>query len=165
LRYCRSRFSHLYFSCKNYQELAQARITKVVGYFTTNPTKLVSQISDFSTIFYAIYKNQPNHKYYLSYPFAVRPLERSFLLQCDPWARAAAVRRQIWPGIARVRPGKGRGGLRGSLGFGLWPRMGGKSLVSNRPAASRRPGRGAPLSGGAPAWERGAVVLGRLGRP
>jgi hypothetical protein len=51
----------LYFSCKNYQELAQARITKVVGYFTTNPTKLVLHISDFSVIFYAIYKNQQTH--------------------------------------------------------------------------------------------------------
>jgi hypothetical protein len=31
----------LYCSCKNYQELAQDRITIVVGYFTPNPTKLV----------------------------------------------------------------------------------------------------------------------------
>jgi hypothetical protein len=30
-------FSQSYFSCKNYQELAQARITKVVGFVTTNP--------------------------------------------------------------------------------------------------------------------------------
>jgi hypothetical protein len=51
----------LYFSCKNYQELAQARITKVVGYFSTNPTKLVLLFSDFSTIFYAIYKKQESH--------------------------------------------------------------------------------------------------------
>jgi hypothetical protein len=48
----------LYFSCKNYQEIAQARITKVVGYFTANPTKLVLHFSDFSAIFYAIYNNQ-----------------------------------------------------------------------------------------------------------
>jgi hypothetical protein len=33
-------FLQLYFSCKNYQELAQARITKLVGFFTTKPTKL-----------------------------------------------------------------------------------------------------------------------------
>jgi hypothetical protein len=51
----------LYFSCKNYQELAQARITKVVGYFTTNPTKLVLHFCDFSVMFYAIYKNQQTH--------------------------------------------------------------------------------------------------------
>jgi hypothetical protein len=50
----------LYFSCKNYQELAQSRITKVVEYFTTNPTKLVLQFSYFSMIFYEIYKNQEN---------------------------------------------------------------------------------------------------------
>jgi hypothetical protein len=48
----------LYFSCKHYQELAQARIIKVVGYFTMNPTKLVLHFSDFSVIFYEIYKNQ-----------------------------------------------------------------------------------------------------------
>jgi hypothetical protein len=52
--------SHFYFSCKNCQELAQARITKVVGLFTTNPTKLVLHFSEFSTIFYGFYKNQQN---------------------------------------------------------------------------------------------------------
>jgi hypothetical protein len=36
--------------------LAQARITIVVGYFTMNPKKLVLHFSDFSVIFYAIYK-------------------------------------------------------------------------------------------------------------
>jgi hypothetical protein len=51
-------FSHLYFSCKNCQELAQAGITKVVGYFTMNPKTLVLHFSDFSAIFYAIYNNQ-----------------------------------------------------------------------------------------------------------
>jgi hypothetical protein len=39
---------------QNFQELAQARITKVVGFFTVNPSKLVLHFSDFSTIFYAI---------------------------------------------------------------------------------------------------------------
>jgi hypothetical protein len=51
----------LYFSCKNYKEFAQERITKVVGFFTTNPTKLGLHFSDFSTIFCAIYKNQQQH--------------------------------------------------------------------------------------------------------
>jgi hypothetical protein len=49
-------FSHFYFSCKNYPEIAQAKITKVVVFFTMNPTKLSLQFSEFSTIFYAIYK-------------------------------------------------------------------------------------------------------------
>jgi hypothetical protein len=35
-------------------------ITKVVVFITTNPTKLVLLFSEFSTIFYAIYKNQQN---------------------------------------------------------------------------------------------------------
>jgi hypothetical protein len=38
------------------------RIKKVVVFITTNPTKLVLQFSEFSTIFYAIYKNQQNCK-------------------------------------------------------------------------------------------------------
>jgi hypothetical protein len=33
-------------------------ITKVVGFFTTKPTKLGLHFSVFSTIFYWIYKNQ-----------------------------------------------------------------------------------------------------------
>jgi FtsH-binding integral membrane protein len=51
-------FSNSYFACKNYLELAQARITKVVGFFTMNPTKLNLHFSDFAVILYAIYKNQ-----------------------------------------------------------------------------------------------------------
>jgi hypothetical protein len=53
-------FSHSCFSCKNYKELAQAGITKVVGLFTSNPTKLSLHFSDFCMIFYGIYKNQQN---------------------------------------------------------------------------------------------------------
>jgi hypothetical protein len=41
--------------------------------------------------------------------------------------------------------------------------MGGKSPVQGRPAEPRKLCRGAARSGGAPAWETGAVVLGRLG--
>jgi hypothetical protein len=33
-------------------------ITKVVGFFTENPTKLSLHFSEFSTIFYAFYKFQ-----------------------------------------------------------------------------------------------------------
>jgi hypothetical protein len=53
-------FSHFYFSCQKYDVTAQARITKVVGFFTNNPTKLGLYFSEFSTIFYGIYKNQQN---------------------------------------------------------------------------------------------------------
>jgi hypothetical protein len=50
------------------------RITKVVLFFTANPTKLVLHFSGFSTIFYAIYKNQQNALHYLR-----------FVLQQGPW--------------------------------------------------------------------------------
>jgi hypothetical protein len=43
--------SHSYFSCENYPESDHVRITKVVVFFTTNPTKLVLQFSEFSKIF------------------------------------------------------------------------------------------------------------------
>jgi hypothetical protein len=83
-------FSHLYFSCKHYQELAQAGITKVVGFFTTNPTKLVLHFYDFSTILYGIYKKQPKHFYYLSYQLQGGPRKELFL-QCGPRDGGVAV--------------------------------------------------------------------------
>jgi hypothetical protein len=49
-------FSHSYFSCSKYPESDHVRIIKVVLFFTTNPTKLVLQFSEFSTIFYTFYK-------------------------------------------------------------------------------------------------------------
>jgi hypothetical protein len=99
----------LYFSCKSYQELAQARIKKVVGYLPANPAKLVLHFSDVSTIFYAIYKNQPNHKYYLSYPFARRPSARIIVLQCGPWAAGRRGSGQIPAGPAAGPVGEGAG--------------------------------------------------------
>jgi hypothetical protein len=36
------------------------KITKVVVFFSTNTTKFILQFSEFSTILYAIYKNQQN---------------------------------------------------------------------------------------------------------
>jgi hypothetical protein len=38
--------------------ISSGKNNKVVGYFTTNPNKLVLHFSDFSVIFYVIYKNQ-----------------------------------------------------------------------------------------------------------
>jgi muramoyltetrapeptide carboxypeptidase LdcA involved in peptidoglycan recycling len=43
---------------QNLKGISSGRITKVVRYFTMNPKKLVLHFSDFSVIFYAIYKNQ-----------------------------------------------------------------------------------------------------------
>jgi hypothetical protein len=57
----KARFFTFLFSCKNYHELAQARITKGVGFMTKNPTKLSLHFSNFSTIFYGFYKIQQKH--------------------------------------------------------------------------------------------------------
>jgi hypothetical protein len=54
--------SHFYFSCKNYQEKVCQCFVNVVGFFTTNPTKLgLYFFSDFSMIFYKFYKIQHLH--------------------------------------------------------------------------------------------------------
>jgi hypothetical protein len=100
----------LYFSCKNCQELAQERITKVVGYFTANPKKSGFHFSDFSVIFYIIYKNQQTH-------FTILVA----LLQGGP-------RKDL--GFCNVAPGRpGRGGLakfrRAAAGLGQGRASGG----------------------------------------
>jgi hypothetical protein len=43
--------SQSYFSCQKYLESDHARITKVVGFLSMNPAKLVWYFSEFSTIF------------------------------------------------------------------------------------------------------------------
>jgi hypothetical protein len=58
-------FPYFYFPCKNCQELAQARITKVVGFFITNLTNMSLHFSVFSTIFYGFYKIQQKRLHYL----------------------------------------------------------------------------------------------------
>jgi hypothetical protein len=99
----------LYFSCKNYQELAQARITKVLGYFTANPTKFVLHFYEFFKIFYVIYKNQQKHKYYFSCNFAVQPSRRNTSLKCGPWGAASGGPAAIPAGDRRMPAGGGWG--------------------------------------------------------
>jgi hypothetical protein len=48
--------SHSYFSCYKYLESELVRITKVVVFLTTNPTKLVLQFFELFMIFYTFYK-------------------------------------------------------------------------------------------------------------
>jgi hypothetical protein len=43
--------SKSYFSCYSYPESELVGMAEVVVFFTTNPTKLVLQFSEFSTIF------------------------------------------------------------------------------------------------------------------
>jgi hypothetical protein len=108
-----------------------------------NPTKLGLHFSDFSTIFYGIYKNQQNTLYYLRIYLSRRPLElsntsqicpwftkttleRSGSPQLGPWGRPPAVLAGFWRGGGRGRWGEGgrttggspRGGMRVGLGLG-----------------------------------------------
>jgi hypothetical protein len=91
---------------QNYQELAQERITKVVGFFTTNPTKLVLHFSEFSTNFYAIYKNQQKH-----FTISVTNLQsgpRKELPLCNVVLGGAASGHPVkfWRDFAGIRPGR-----------------------------------------------------------
>jgi hypothetical protein len=63
-----------------------------VGLFTTNPTKLSLQFSDFSTIFYTIYKKQQKH-FTISVANCSQALEKIFFFAMWFSGRAAAVRR------------------------------------------------------------------------
>jgi hypothetical protein len=123
-----------------------------VGYFTTNPTKLVLNFCDFSTICYAIYKKQPKHLYYLSYQIARRPPERNFALQCGPWGGRPARVEQIPASSSPAWPGKGGERVYGLLGFYSWLDWG--RGVAGR-AARRRPGVVAAAAAGPARWGLG----------
>jgi hypothetical protein len=118
-------FLHFYFSCKHYQELAQTKITKVVGFVTTNPTKLGLNFSEFSTNFYEFSKFQltpntiwdqtctqvPRNKLRSqNYPyFAAWPLGRMSALQLGPrgtdrrWSGQIPANRRPCPAGRRQR--------------------------------------------------------------
>jgi hypothetical protein len=88
--------------------ISSARITKVVGYFTTNPEKLVLHFSYFSVIFYAIYKKQPN-----GFTIGVTLFQggpRKNLLCCNVALGAAGRRGLSNSQRARRRLGRGRAG-------------------------------------------------------
>jgi hypothetical protein len=103
-------------------KLAQSRITKVVVYITTDLTKLVSHFSEFSVIFYAIYKVQQ-----ICVTIGVTFCESdpgkicSFAMYSSGWPAGAAA--GIRRGRRRSGLGKGRRMARGVLGpdLGAWP--------------------------------------------
>jgi hypothetical protein len=81
-----------------------------------NPTKLVLHFSDFSVIFYAIYKKQENSLYYFSCTFAAGTLERILALQCGPWGRPVGAGCQNSASSPAFLAGRGRGKGLGASG-------------------------------------------------
>jgi hypothetical protein len=106
-------------------------MTKVVLLFTRNPTKLGLHFSDFSTIFYRIYKiQQITYTIEVTFcigplrslrslqkcpRFALRPSERLGTLQCSPRAPAGS-----GPAKFRRTGGRGRPGAGGEWPAGPW---------------------------------------------
>jgi hypothetical protein len=94
-----------------------------------NPTKLVLHFSDFSVIFYAIYKIQQKHLYYLRIVLQQGPwrflfsYRNALALRISPreerGPRNAAPGRPAGAAPAKFRPGRrraGRGRARGGVG-------------------------------------------------
>jgi hypothetical protein len=124
-----------------------------------NPAKLVFTFSDFSVIFYAIYKNQEN-----TFTIEVH------LLQQGPWkdfgfrnvvpgGAAGAAPVKFWPVGRRSSPGKDWGRAYGLLGvdLGCW------LVVKGRPAGAPPVGRlelasGEASTGAARGWSGAASV-------
>jgi hypothetical protein len=82
-----------------------------VGFLTTNPTKLSFYFSDFSTIFYTIYKNQQRH-------FTISVTN----LQAGPRKEILLCNVVLGGGQRRSDGNSGRGSLDSGRGrVGEWP--------------------------------------------
>jgi hypothetical protein len=137
LRYCRSRFFTFLFFTQKLSGTSSGKNNKSCGIFHHESKKLGLQFSDFSTIFYAIYKNQQKHFYYFRFAFAAGTLESFGIfmicpwltkntletldsLQCRPWGRRPARAAQFRRARRRAWPGKVGRLTRGSSATGLW---------------------------------------------
>jgi hypothetical protein len=128
-----------------------------------NPTKSVLHFSDFSVIFYSIYKNLEIPSTIGIHLLQGSPRKVSLLCNVVPRGAAGAApvkfrraRRQTWPG-------KDGGGSRGALGFDL---MGWTGVEGLQRAALAAPGRMAAavaVSGEAAANARQPMVAAALG--
>jgi hypothetical protein len=102
----------LYFSCQNKKELAQATITTVVVQITTDLTKLDSHFSEFSAIFYTIYKNQQFTLTIEVYLLRKGPWKETKSCNVTPMAvgrRGLANSGELACALARGRGGEGLG--------------------------------------------------------
>jgi hypothetical protein len=138
------------------------RITKVVVYFTMNPTKLVLHFYDFSMIFYAIYKKQQNHFTIGVTLLQGGPRKEVWLCNVAPGAPASGGSAKFRPTAGRGRPGTGGGGALGPRG--PIPVLGWGREESGE-GRRRRPGTVAAAAGIPAAWARcrGHGAVGELG--
>jgi hypothetical protein len=111
--------SQSYFACQKYPESELVRITQVVVFITTNPTKLVLHFSEFSTISYAFYKFQP--KGYTIGDILLRggPWKDSALCNVAPGHGGRRHRPKFWCSGAGIGRGKG-GGWLGAHHASVW---------------------------------------------
>jgi hypothetical protein len=136
---------------------SSGRITKVVGFSTMKPTKLGLNFSNFSMIFYAIYKKQPNALYYLSYQLQEGPRKEFLFCNVVPGTagrRLGPKSGEVGAGVGGERWGKGSGPHRRPIcGLVGGVRVAGRGAP--RLLAATAAGVAAPVRGAAPAahWD------------
>jgi hypothetical protein len=135
--------------------ISSGKNNKSCEIFHKEPKKIGFAFFYFSMIFYAIYKKQPKHLYYLSYPFAVRPSERTSVLQCGPWGAASGGPVAIPAGDRRIPAEGGWGSVlwASRVRFGAWLVKKGRSAGALRgsrrwPPLERLLRHGGQLGGG-----------------
>jgi hypothetical protein len=114
-----------------------------------DPKKLVSQFSEFSVIFYAIYKFQPKLKYYLRIPLRSGPWKLQFLRKhpCFCGKTLSIKKGFAMRPPAASRRGSGRNPATG--GAGVWGKRWGKPRGSPRACFGGSEGCVGRLGGGA----------------
>jgi hypothetical protein len=90
-------------------EISLGKNNKRCGIFHNESNKIGFAFFSFFCDFLHNLQETGKSLYYLSYPFAGRPSERSFVLQCGPWAAGRRGSGQIPAGPAAGPVGEGRG--------------------------------------------------------
>jgi hypothetical protein len=112
------------------------RITKVVGFFSMNPTILVLQFSEFSMIFYTFYKILQSCNTIEDGILHRNPCKESRLCNWVPRPWEAARLRPIPASRRRSRPGKRWGVTVGSPRVDGWSELGRRGCRRGEPTAA-----------------------------
>jgi hypothetical protein len=139
LRYCRSSFFTFVFFMQKLSGISSGKNNKGCRIFHNESNKIGFAFLCFFYDFLRNLQETAKSLYYWSYPFAGRPSERNFSLQCRPWggrpARGGQIPASCWPG-----PAGRRQGLTCRL---LWLHSGARlGLRRRRRACSAEPGVG-----------------------
>jgi hypothetical protein len=138
LRYCRPLFFTFVLFVQKLSGISSCKNNKSCRIFHHESKKMVLRFSDFSTIFYAIYKKQESHFTIGVTLLQGGPQKESFSCNVVPGGGRPARLGQFRRGSSPAWPGKGWGGSYGPLGVDL----GGQMVEKGRPRVSTPAARG-----------------------